>query len=296
MVVEQVDEATYLIEARIPRARFVFSVYLLAREEAVLIEPGPSVAVPSILEGMRQLGLDELAVIMPTHIHMDHGGGAGMLAKEFPRAKVVVHPKAAKHALDPSRLIDSTRIAYSDDFEKTYGPILPIKESQLTIAEDGDVIRAGGRGLRMIHSPGHAFHHMSIFDEKTHNLFCGEALGVSTAGAESIVMPAVSVGDLDVDAYLESIEKLRELQPRMLFYPHEGGARTPGDIFDRIRENTVMLRDLILEARKEGRSTEEIEERIRDRLSHPSQEGMGPAGMEGIILGYDAYFKRKDLI
>jgi len=296
MVIEEVAETTYRIEAQISGARYIFSVYLLAEKEAILIEPGPTVVVPLILEGMKQLGIKELSVIIPTHIHMDHGGGAGKLAELFPRAKVVVHPRAARHAIDPSRLIASTRVVYGDDFEDIYGPILPIEESQVEVAEDGDVIQAGGRELRIIHAPGHAFHHMAIFDEKTGGLFCGEALGMPISDAESIVVPSVSVGDLDVDQYLESIEKLSKFRSRLLFCSHEAGVRMPEDIIPRIKDSTVMLRDLILEGCKKNLSVEDIELQIQERLSVHTAAGKSSIGLKAIVLGYDAYFKKKGMI
>lgn len=296
MILEQVAEDTYRLEVRIPDARYTFSVYLLTEKEAVLIDPGPTVVVPTILEAMEQLGIEQLAYIIPTHIHMDHGGGAGKLAERFPRAKVVLHPRGERHAIDPSRLIAATKAAYDDDFERTYGPILPIGESQVKVVEDGDVIDADGRQLRIIHAPGHASHHMAILDGKTGGLFCGEALGVPVAGTKSPVLPSVSIGDLDVDRYLASIEKLSRLRPRILFYPHEGGVRVPEDIVPRIAENTVMLRDVILNGLTNGHSTGDIEGRIEERLFGHRGADETTMGMEAIILGYGAYFRKKGLI
>ncbi|MEE8398613.1 MAG: MBL fold metallo-hydrolase [Desulfobacterales bacterium] len=295
-VIEEVAEDTHRLEVRIHDARYIFSVYLLTGKEPVLIDPGPTVVVPAILDAMTQLGIPQLSTIIPTHIHMDHGGGAGTLAERFPQAKVVLHPRGARHAIDPSRLIAGTKAAYEDDFEHTYGPILPIRESQVLVAEDGDVIDAGGRRLRIIHAPGHAAHHMAIFDEKTGGLFCGEALGQPIPGTRSDVLPSISVGDLDVDRYLSSIEKLSRLSPRVLFYPHEGGAREPGDILSRIAENTAMLRDIILEGLRNSLSTGDIERQILDRLAGHPDKGEDTIGMESIILGYGAYFKKKGLI
>lgn len=294
-VIEEVAEDTYRLEVRIPDARYTFSVYLLTGKAPVLIDPGPTVVVPAILEGMERLGLQQLAYIIPTHIHMDHGGGTGTLAERFPRAKVVLHPRGARHAIDPSRLIAGTKGAYGDHFERIYGPILPIPESRVVVAEDDYVIDADGRQLRIIHAPGHAAHHMAIFDEKTGGLFCGEALGLPIPGTES-ALPSVSVGDLDVDRYLESIEKLRRLRPRVLFYPHEGGVRVPGDIISRVAENTVLLRDIILDSLRNGRSTGDIEEPIEERLSGGTGSGEDAMGMETIIVGYGAYFRKKGLI
>ena len=292
MEIEEVAEATYRIEVLIPGARYTFAVYLLVEKEAILIEPGPTAVVPYILDGMKRLGIGELSVIIPTHIHMDHGGGAGALAERFPRSKVVMHPRAIKHAIDPSRLIASTRMAYGDDFEDLYGPILPIAESQVAAAEDGHVVDVAGRQLRIIHAPGHAFHHNAIFDEKTGGLFCGEALGVPIPGGKPNVLPSISIGDLDVDRYLESIEKLSKLRPRILFYPHEGGMRMPADIIPRIAENTGILRDVIFQGLKQGRSKADIELRIRERLKIGTSKEKSTVVLEEIILGFETYFNK----
>ena len=138
--IEEVAEATYRLEAILPRALYTFSVYLIRGTEGVLIEPGPAAMFPFIQEGMKQLGIASLSCIIPTHIHLDHGGGAGKLAELFPQARVVLHPRGARHIADPSRLIEGTRMAYGDDFELTYGPILPVPESQIKVPADGEII------------------------------------------------------------------------------------------------------------------------------------------------------------
>ncbi len=296
MILEEVADATYRLEVRIADARYIFAVYLLGGEKPVLIDPGPSIMIPHILEAMAELGMPALSVIIPTHIRMDHGGGAGSLAQLFPRAKVVVHPKAAKHAINPTRLIASTKIAYSDGFEDTYGPILPINESQLEVAEDGHVIHEGNRPLRIIHTPGHAFHHMSVYDEKTKGLFCGEALGLPASNTRSAILPSISVGDLDVDRYLESIEKLDGLQPQILYYPHDGGVRKTAETASRITANTVLLRDTILHGFKAGLSVEGIEEQVRKKLSGLADGEERSGGLASIILGYEAWYRRKGLL
>ncbi len=296
MIIEEVSEATYRLRAELEDARDPYSVYLLTGDETVLIEPGPAAVIPSILDGMKRLGLKRLSYVIPTHIHMDHGGGAGKLARLFPEARVVVHPRGARHAIDPSRLIAATKLAYSDDFEHIYGSILPIPESQIQVAADGDTVRVGGRELRIIHAPGHAAHHMTILDGKTCSLFCGEALGTLIPGTETSVLPSVSVGDLDVDLYLASIERLKKLRPRVLFFSHGGSVMAPDDIFSRLVENTVMLRDVILEGLRSGDTIEQIERRIRERLSGSVGAKAEAMDMAQTIAGYTAYFRKKGLI
>ena len=109
MKIETIAESLYRLEVRSPRARYIFAVYLIDEGGGVLLEPGPASIIPSIQEGMKQLGMKGLSYIIPTHIHLDHGGGSGALAALFPQAKVVVHPRGLKHMLDPSRLIEGTK-------------------------------------------------------------------------------------------------------------------------------------------------------------------------------------------
>ena len=137
---------------------------------------------------------------------------------------------------------------------------------------------------------------MAILDGTTHGLFCGEALGVPIPGTKTSALPSVSVGDLDVDLYLSSIEKLKKLRPRVLFYSHDGGVRAPDDIFSRVAESTVMLRDVILDGLQSGDTPEQIERRIRQRLSDPAGAKAEAMGMAQTIAGYAAYFRKKGVV
>jgi glyoxylase-like metal-dependent hydrolase (beta-lactamase superfamily II) len=294
MKIEEVGDAIYCITASKERVRFTYSVYLLAEDETVLIEPGPAVLHPWILEGMKHLGQKRLSYIIPTHIHMDHGGGTGKLARTFPDAIVVVHSRGAKHIIDPSRLIAATKLVYGDDFENDYGPILPVPESRVQVVEDGAIIHAGGRQLRIIHAPGHAAHHTAVLDVNTGGLFCGEALGVLIPGMETALLPSISVGDFDVDMYLASIEKLKKLHPKILFYSH-GGVRKPGDVFSRLAENTIMLRDVILEGLRRGDTTDQIGRRIVEHLAEDMRTNVN-SDMTQIIAGYAAFFRKKGML
>lgn len=294
--IEEVAEATYRLETTLPGSRFIFSAYLLKENGGVLLEPGPATMTPFILEGMKQLDMQSLSYIIPSHIHLDHGGGSGTLAGLFPQAMVVIHPRGARHAADPSRLIASTKLAYGDAFELVYGPILPVPEKQIKAPEDGEIIGINGRELQIIHAPGHALHHIAVYDRKTGGLFCGETLGLPAPGDEENVLPAVSAQDFYLDLYLETVEKLQELKPRLLFYVHGAGVREPGRLFSSLTKNTVMLRDVILNGLKNGETTETIERKIQEMLPNHRGTEPGDLGMDTKIRGYAAYFKKKGMI
>jgi len=295
--IEEVAESIYRLEVRLPGALYVFAVYLIDQGGGILVEPGPASMASPIQEAMKRLGMKGLSYIIPTHIHLDHGGGSGKLAELFPQAKVVLHPRSVKHVLDPSRLIEGTKIAYSDDFESTYGPILPVPESQIVVPEDGEVLDIDGRELQIFYAPGHAHHQIVIFDKKTGGLFCGEALGVPIPGIEGFALPGVSVQDFNPDQYLETIGKLKELAPRMLYYSHDGGVREPDKLIDSLAENTQLLRDVTFDGLKNGETVEAIEKRAGELLPGLLSRNRGAmSSLEETILGFATYYRRKGLI
>lgn len=293
--IEEVAERTYRMETPVPGVNNIFSVYFIHEKEGVLIEPGPSSAIPSIQEGMKQLGIAGVSYIIPTHIHVDHAGAIGKLAEFFPQAKVVLHPQGVKHALDPSRLIQSTRMAFGDDFEIRFGPILPVPESQIKVLVDREVLSLDGRGLQVIYAPGHAPHHIAIFDQKTGGLFCGEALGVPRYGMESFPLPAAAPPNFDMEVYLETMGRLKGLRPRILFYSHNGVGKEADKLISSAEENTRVFGDIILKALEEGEEPETIEHRIQEHVSTHSGLRADELNMKMTIHGYTLYFKKKGL-
>ena len=296
MNMEEVAERTYRLEVLIPKVDTIFTVYFIHEAEGVVIEPGPTPTIPSIQKAMKQLGMKGLAYIIPTHIHIDHAGAIGSLARLFPRAKVVLHPLGAKHTVSPSRLIESTRMSFGDDFEVRYGPILPVPESQVKIPGDGETVSIDGRELQIIYAPGHATHHIAIFDQKTQGLFCGEALGLPMRGAESSPLPVAAPPSFDMEVYLKTIERLRGLSPQILFYSNDGVGRNPQELISRAAGNTKIFGDIILKALRKGETTEAIDHRVREYItSHLGIRGEA-VDTRMTVEGFVFYFKKKRLV
>jgi len=291
---EEVGEGIFRVEVRIPKVDVIFAVYLIRGTQGVIVEPGPANGAPLIQETIKKLGMKEVAYIIPTHIHLDHAGAAGTLAQLFPQAKVIVHPQAAKHLIDPSRLMESTKMAFGDDFETTFGRTIPIPESQIKTPEDGEIISIDGRKLQVIYSPGHAPHHMAIFDEKTRGLFCGEALGIPLAGAELSPIPIAAPPSFDIDVYIETIGKLAELNPRILFYSHNGIGRQPDKLIPRAVDNTRIFGDIIQKALKSGETNGAIKQRVRDYISSSMGANVEGVDVDMSVDGFIFYFKKKE--
>lgn len=296
MHLEEVAEKTYRLETPIPGIGLIFTVYLIDTTEGVLIEPGPATAIPAIREGMKKIGMDHLSYIIPTHIHMDHAGGTGTLSDLFPQAKVLLHPLSVRHITDPSRLIQGTRETYGDDFESRYGPITAVPESRITVPRDGEVIDIGSREIQVIYAPGHAPHHIAVFDRATKGLFCGEALGMDSQDP----LPAAAAPSFDLDDYLQTMEMLKSLQPEMLFYSHGGVGHEPASIITRVMDNTRMMGSMILKSLKKGETSRTI---IRQVMHHASpfipahwEEEMLLVWQTGAVNGYSTYFKKKGMV
>jgi len=293
--IEEVAVDVYRVETPIADTGTPFSVYLIRETPGILLEPGPSAALPAIQEAMAGLGMKDLACIIPTHIHMDHAGGAGALARHFPRSTVLVHPAGRKHIVDPSRLIESTKSVFGPDFAAVYGSIEPVPEHQVKVPEDGEVIAAGGRELQVVYAPGHAPHHMAVFDRRSKGLFCGEALGLPGEGEKPFPLPAVAPPSFDQELYLETMEKLRALGPEVLFYSHGGVGRDPDRLITMAEENTRDLGEIILAALKAGEPADVVGRRVGEHLSSSLGVKMSELDEQMMVGGYTLYFMKKGL-
>jgi len=293
--VEKVVDKIYRLTVTLPAIDWPSTTYLIDVGRGVLVEPGPAAVVPSIQEAMKQLRMDELEYIIPTHIHLDHAGGMGSLAQLFPQAKVVLHPKAVRHVVDNTRLIESTRMSFGEDFETRYGVFLPVPESQVKSVEDGETLSVNGRTLQIIHTPGHAPHHIAVFDRETGSLFCGEALGLPLKGAESSPTPAAAPPSFDIDVYLESMEKLRKLKPEILCYSHYGVGKEPDKLIDKAAENTRRWGDVVMDAMKKGEDNATVDRRLREDIRvhlGVTVDKIELPTLEGFIF----YYKRNGLV
>jgi len=290
--IQEVAEGIYRFETPISFAEFKPTVYLIREPQGVLIEPGPSATVGTIQEALAQVGMTDLTYIIPTHIHMDHAGGAGALAELFPRAKVIVHPRGLKHAVEPSRLIESVKMVWGDDFEEHFGPIIPVPESQIQAVDDGEVITAGSRELQMIHAPGHAPHHLVIFDSKVKGLFCGEAVGLP-----GYQMPTVAPMSFNLETYLSTIERLQQMNlgAEVLFYSHGSVEKGPDALMARAADNARAIGDIVLEGLKVKESPEDTCHRVGSYVYDRHRLRLDQRSLDITVASYTIYFQGKGL-
>ncbi len=209
----------------------------------MLVETGSQTSVPVVLDALAGLGVgpDDLAGIVVTHIHLDHAGGVGDLARAFPRATVYVHPVGARHLVDPSRLIASAARVYGDTLDSLYGRLDPTPVERVRALEDGDEILIGpGRTLTSVHSPGHASHHLALHDSESGVLFTGDAAGVRLPDI-GVLRPATPPPDFDLDLAIRSLRTFAARRPSALALAHFGVL--DADPLDVLGEAEDALRD-----------------------------------------------------
>lgn len=201
------------------------SCYFIPSERPTLVEPGPESSLDNVIAELERLGVgaDDLAWIVVTHVHLDHGGGAGMLAERFPNATVVVHQQGARHLHSPDRLVASaTRVYGEENMATMWGSMTPVDEARLWAVDEGDRIEmGGGRFLDVMYTPGHAKHLMCLVDSDTGGVFVGDAVGI-TLPHSHLVRPTVPPPDIDPDLIVSQLERLKARGVTSINFAHFG--------------------------------------------------------------------------
>jgi glyoxylase-like metal-dependent hydrolase (beta-lactamase superfamily II) len=200
------------------------AVFVLHGSQPAIVETGPGADLPLVLESLDRLGIDadDLAHVVVTHIHLDHAGAAGALAARFPRATVWAHERGAPHLADPTRLVASTARTYGlDRMLAFFGETVPVPLERLRSMIDGDVIELGDRLLDVVHTPGHASHHVALHERRSGAMFTGEAIGSHLPWGPAF-RPALPPPEVDVEAAIASIDRIRSRRATSLLTSHFG--------------------------------------------------------------------------
>lgn len=227
------------------RPRVIAVAAASGADGAALIDPGPATCLQRLRGGLAAAGLAvaDIRAVLLTHIHLDHAGAVGTLVRENPEIEVHVHERGAPHMIDPRKLLSSAGRLYGDSMEKLWGEFLPVPEANIRILRGGETLAAGGRRFEVADTPGHASHHVAYFDRDSGAAFVGDTAGVRT-GRALFVMPPTPPPDIDIEAWRESIERIRRWRPATLFATHFGPHEDADAHLDALLEHLAALAEL----------------------------------------------------
>jgi len=288
--IERVVDGIDVIETNyLNRQRFAACYLMACGGEAAVIETNTNNAVPHILEAVRQAGLtnEQVKYVILTHVHLDHAGGTGELMRHLPNAQLVLHGRGRRHMIDPTKLIESVKHVYGEEkYREYYGDIQPVDKARVTVAEDNQVIYLGGRELLLIDSPGHAKHHIVVFDKETRSLFSGDAFGIAYPrffpDGSRLVFPSTSPTQFDPQAALETYRRIVDLKPKRILHTHFGANEQVEDSYRQLQEWIEFSKTLAHENYEKGLRDKDLYESIRERIWARFEASMDAARGENL--------------
>lgn len=236
--------------------------YLLKGGEAyAVIETGTHNTVPRILDllDQRGIGREQVKYVIPTHVHLDHAGGVGGLMQALPNATLLVHPRGARHMIDPSKLKAGATAVYGEQaFAEIYGDVIPVDEDRVRTMDEGDEVTVGERRLVFYDTPGHARHHFCVYDPASRGIFTGDTFGLCypplVTDKGPFILPTTTPVQFDPPALKASIRKLLALEPARLYLTHYGRVDNPKPLGERL---LAMVDDFVALAEDVAGSTDD---------------------------------------
>jgi len=248
---EDLGHGVFAIDTGFHRERFDAAYLITGEGRAAFVDTGTNFALPRLLGTLDALGVahDAVEAVIPTHVHLDHAGGVGTLMQALPTARLWVHPRGARHMIDPSQLYAGALAVYGQEaMDRDYGSLVPVPAERVVSPADGEEATVAGRRLRFIDTPGHARHHHAIWDETSRGWFTGDTFGLSyrefDTPAGAWIVPTSTPVQFDPDALAASVRKLMAADPQCLYLTHFGrveGVPALGRQFLDLLERTVEL-------------------------------------------------------
>lgn len=252
--------------------RFAAAFLRVAGDEAAFVETNTALAAPKMLAALADRGLrpEQVRWVIITHVHLDHAGGAGAVMRACPNATLLAHPRAARHAIDPSKLVASaTKVYGADRFRALYGTIDPIPEERVRALDDGAEIEIAGKKLTFIHTRGHANHHFVIHDPAASAVFTGDAFGLAYPDLQRpgpFAFPSTSPTDFDAAEARKAVDRIASLSAERAFLTHFGEVREIAAVASQLKEWIDLSEAAELEAAASDQPGPAVEEAIQNKL------------------------------
>ncbi|MCZ2292457.1 MAG: MBL fold metallo-hydrolase [Burkholderiales bacterium] len=226
---QDLGSGVHAIDTAFVRDAFDAAYLIVRKGRAAFVDTGTRFALPRLLGALDEVGVPREAVewVIPTHVHLDHAGGAGALMQELPAARMLVHPRGARHMIDPSALWEGALAIYgAEEMARSYGELTPVPAERVATSSDGMTLELGGSTLRLIDTPGHAKHHHCIWDEDTRGWFTGDTFGISfdqfTTAKGRWIFPTTTPVQFEPEALRASVQRLMDADPACMYLTHFG--------------------------------------------------------------------------
>lgn len=290
---QPLGDGIHAIDTGFVRPRFDAAYLIVEGGRATYVDTGTNEALPRLLGALDVLGLARDAVdhVIVTHVHLDHAGAAGSLMRELPAARLVVHPRGARHMIDPGALVEGASAVYgADEVARTYGVVQPVAAERVLSTADGMTLDLAGRPLLFIDTPGHARHHHCIWDERSRGWFSGDTFGMSypefVTPRGRYLLPTTTPVQFEPEALKASVARLLERQPRCMYVTHYGRldavATMAAQLIEQVDAMVALARPLRVEPERHAALKRALAALYRERLRAQGSE-LDDAGMDALL-------------
>lgn len=271
---QEIGHGIYFLDAEYIQPGIAGLYVMLEGESVAIIETGTTHSLPLIEQALTALerSFEDVRYVIPTHVHLDHAGGAGALMRVCPKAELVIHPLGAAHMIDPGRLIAGTRAVYGDEnTEKFYGEIVPVPAERVIEANDRFTLDFNGRELLFIDTPGHALHHFCVIDAKSEGVFTGDTFGIVypefTDSSGVHVYATTTPTQFDPEALQASIARVMSYHPKRAYLTHFGAVTITPRLVRQLTESVSGLANVSREwLGKPANRLPQLEQVVEDYL------------------------------
>jgi glyoxylase-like metal-dependent hydrolase (beta-lactamase superfamily II) len=265
------DHGITAVDTEYVRPKLDASHLIVHGGRAAFVDTGSSHSAPLLLAALAEKGIapEQVDWVFVTHVHLDHAGGAGTLMASLPNATAVLHPRGARHMIDPSRLVEGSKAVYGEEaFNALYGEIRPIPAERLQVVEDGERLSLGGREFEFIHTEGHARHHYCIVDAAAEAVFTGDCFGISyrelDTAAGPFIFPTTTPVHFDPEAAHATIRRLLSYKPRQAFLTHYSCVHAPAALAPQLHRDLDEYVKIALAHRDDTDPEASIRAALRD--------------------------------
>jgi glyoxylase-like metal-dependent hydrolase (beta-lactamase superfamily II) len=259
MYATKVAEKVYMLDTFALGTPKAVAAFVVKAPKVTLFDCGYASTYRNVLSGLSEAGIspEDVRYIVPTHVHLDHAGAAGTLAKLMPNAEVVAHERSIQHLADPTRLIESATMVFGPETMRLYGLPEPVPRERMSgVGEEFSLDMGGEWSATLVHTPGHAPHQISAWLPATKMLVTADAVGIAYPGFSTLI-PTTPPPSFRPDELVSSVLTLSQMNPRELLVPHFGVKPEPGWVFDSTVEKVRAWVRKVESMRAHGASLDE---------------------------------------